>query len=108
MSAWQRLQALGDLKAIVAAGVGGSMEWSVRPMAAKRVMGMWHAMQSFPLLPARVVSVRSGIIDLFLMARGARHVRLARPRIAVFRWEYGNGCSRACPIVPQGLIIQEV
>ena len=37
---WQMLQALGDLKAIVADGVGGSIEWSVRFIRAKEVIGM--------------------------------------------------------------------
>ena len=44
---------MGDLKAMVAAGVGGRIEWSLRPIAAKRVIGMWYAMHSFPLLPAK-------------------------------------------------------
>ncbi|MGD0900976.1 MAG: hypothetical protein ABR915_24350 [Thermoguttaceae bacterium] len=39
-SAWHRLQALGEWKAMVVAGVGGRIEWSLRPIAAKRVIGM--------------------------------------------------------------------
>jgi hypothetical protein len=34
------LQALGEWKAMVVAGVGGRIEWSLRPIAAKRVIGM--------------------------------------------------------------------
>ena len=51
LSAWHRLQALGDLKARVAAGVGGSIEWSVRPIAANRVVGMWQETHRLPALP---------------------------------------------------------
>lgn len=52
LSAWQRLHALGDRKAREAAGVGGSIEWSVRPIAAKRVVGMWHETHRLAVLPA--------------------------------------------------------
>ena len=52
MSAWHRLQAFGDPKARVAAGMGGRIEWSVRCMAAKRVVGMWQATHWLPVLPA--------------------------------------------------------
>jgi len=49
---WQRLQALGEPKASVAAGSGARREWSVRTMRANAVCGMWHARQRLPGLPA--------------------------------------------------------
>jgi hypothetical protein len=45
------LHAFGDLKAIVAAGEGGRIEWSVLFMRAKDVIGIWQAMHLFPVLP---------------------------------------------------------
>ena len=52
LSAWHRLQALGDLYASVAAGVGGSMEWSLRRIRANSVMGMWQETQRLASLSA--------------------------------------------------------
>jgi hypothetical protein len=52
LSVWHPLQALGDPKANVAAEAGGSMEWSLRFMRAKEVMGMWHATHLLPALPS--------------------------------------------------------
>lgn len=52
LSLWHILQALGDLNLSVAAGVGGSMEWSLRCMPAKLVMGMWQEMHWLPGVPA--------------------------------------------------------
>jgi hypothetical protein len=46
------LHAFGEVKAMVAAGVGGSIEWSLRRIRAKSVMGMWQEMHSFPGLSA--------------------------------------------------------
>ena len=37
---------------MVAAGVGGSMEWSLRRIRANSVMGMWHETQRLASLPA--------------------------------------------------------
>jgi hypothetical protein len=46
------LQAFGDLYAMVNAGAGERMEWSVRFMRANVVMGMWHETHLLPGLPA--------------------------------------------------------
>ena len=43
---------MGDLKAIVAAGVGGRIEWSLRRIRANSVIGMWQETQRFASLPA--------------------------------------------------------
>jgi hypothetical protein len=44
------LQAFGELKRIVASGMGGRKEWSLRFMLPNMVFGMWQLMQTDPLL----------------------------------------------------------
>jgi hypothetical protein len=46
------LQALGELNLMVASGMGGLNEWSLRFMLPKTVLGMWQFMQTDPGLSA--------------------------------------------------------
>jgi hypothetical protein len=64
---WQTLQALGELNAMVAAGVGGSIEWSLLRIRANSVVGMWQEMHLFPGLSAlwRVCSVELSTLFLW-------------------------------------------
>ena len=73
---WQRLQALGELNAMVAAGVGGSIEWSLLRMRANSVVGMWQAMHLFPGLSALWCVCSVGCSTLSFMAGHARLVGL--------------------------------
>jgi len=58
------LQAFGDLKAMVADGVGGSMEWSLLFMRAKAVMGMWQEMHLLASLSAGWCVCDVGLLTL--------------------------------------------
>ena len=42
---------VGNDAAAAAEGDGGRIEWSLRPIAAKRVIGMWQPTHWFPVLP---------------------------------------------------------
>jgi hypothetical protein len=89
------------------AGVGGRIEWSLRPIAAKRVIGMWQAMHSLPLLPALWWPCSSGCLTSFSWQ--GMHAwfdfspsNRVRP-LAVWQW-----LQSSLPDLAQGLMSQEV
>ena len=49
---------------MVAAGVGGSMEWSLRFILANEVMGMWQEMHLLPSLVAAWCVCSAGLLTL--------------------------------------------
>ena len=64
LSAWQPLQAFGDWYAMVAAGAGGAIEWSLRFMRANAVFGMWQEMHLLPSPSARWCVCAAGAFTL--------------------------------------------
>jgi len=91
----------------VVAGVGGSIEWSVRPIAAKRVVGMWHETHRLPALPGAWWPWATGSSTVFLWQ--GRHDRFdsafsnrGRP-LALWQW-----LQSSLPWATHGLFSQEV
>ena len=101
-SLWHSLQALGDLKAIVAAGIGGRIEWSVRIIAANWLIGMWQAMHESPAPAGLVVAVGGGVFHDRSMARHARLVDQLAFVLRPAAGPCGTGCNRACPTSGRG------
>ena len=71
--------------------MGGRIEWSVRPIAANRVIGMWQADALVARAAGRVMAVRGRIVDLLLVARQARLVAASSPSnrirpLGVWQW----------------------
>ena len=61
---------------MVAAGVGGSMEWSLRCIRANSVMGMWQEMHLLAFALRRMVAVGCRVLHPLLMAGQAGVVGL--------------------------------
>jgi len=75
LSKWHRLQALGDLYAMVAAGVGGSMEWSLRRIRANSVTACGRRRSGSPRF-RRVAAVGGNVLHPLLVAGETRLVRV--------------------------------
>ena len=58
-------------------GAGGSIEWSLRFIRAKEVMGMWQEIHLFPALPSLMVRMGRGVLHPFLVAGHAGIVGLS-------------------------------
>ena len=92
----------------MAAGVGGSIEWSLLRMRANSVMGMWQAMHLFPGLSALWCVCSVGLLTLSLWQ--GMHAWLAlSSALNLYRpLEVWQCRQSSLPDLTQGLISQEV